>query len=97
MNLYLGGSTRTIARGSSPSGCYKLYGHKWFSSAADAEMAFTLARIVDKEGLVTEVGFVSCSYICFLATDMTSCGRDLDHAKCAWSDMYIGWFDSFSH
>lgn len=30
-------------------GSYKLYGYKWFTSATDADMAFTLARVVDEE------------------------------------------------
>jgi len=30
-------------------GTYKLYGYKWFTSATDADMAFTLARVVDDE------------------------------------------------
>lgn len=55
MFLTIGGSTSTIARRSSSNNAYKLYGHKWFSSAADAQIAFTLARIVDEEGLVTKV------------------------------------------
>ncbi|KAK5986218.1 hypothetical protein GCK32_004917 [Trichostrongylus colubriformis] len=29
---------------------YRLYGYKWFSSAIDADIALTLARIVDKNG-----------------------------------------------
>ncbi|KAJ8042777.1 Acyl-CoA dehydrogenase family member 11 [Holothuria leucospilota] len=31
-------------------GTFKLYGYKWFSSATDADMTLTLARIVDEEG-----------------------------------------------
>ncbi|XP_052803638.1 acyl-CoA dehydrogenase family member 11-like [Mya arenaria] len=31
-------------------GSYRLYGYKWFSSATDADMTFTLARVVDKHG-----------------------------------------------
>ena len=34
---------------------YHLHGYKWFSSATDADMAFTLARIQDNDGMVTEV------------------------------------------
>ena len=34
---------------------YRLHGYKWFSSATDADMAFTLARIQDNDGMVTEV------------------------------------------
>lgn len=53
--LYTGNSTKTIARGPFCDGSYKLFGYKWFSSAADAQMAFTLARIVGKDGQTTKV------------------------------------------
>ncbi len=36
--------TRTVAR-QRPDGTWRLYGHKWFTSAATAEMALTLARV----------------------------------------------------
>ncbi|KAL8615297.1 hypothetical protein ACOMHN_040287 [Nucella lapillus] len=36
-------------------GSYRLYGYKWFSSATDADMTFTLARVVDKQGHTVEV------------------------------------------
>ncbi|KAK7087897.1 acyl-CoA dehydrogenase family member 11-like [Littorina saxatilis] len=35
-------------------GTYRLYGYKWFSSATDADMTFTLARVVDKDGNTVE-------------------------------------------
>jgi len=31
-------------------GSYKLYGYKWFSSATDSDMTFTLARTVGEDG-----------------------------------------------
>jgi len=34
---------------------FKLYGYKWFSSATDADIALTLARIADDEGNVLQV------------------------------------------
>lgn len=36
-------------------GRYKLYGYKWFSSATDADIALTLARISDSDGNTKEV------------------------------------------
>lgn len=41
--------TETVAVEQS-DGKYKLYGYKWFSSATDANMTFTLARVVDSQG-----------------------------------------------
>ncbi len=32
-----------------PDGSFTLHGYKWFSSATDADVALTLARIVDVE------------------------------------------------
>ncbi|XP_028400377.1 acyl-CoA dehydrogenase family member 11-like [Dendronephthya gigantea] len=50
----VGGGTETIAQ-AQEDGTYKLYGYKWFSSATDAEMTLTLARICDSQGC-TEAG-----------------------------------------
>ena len=36
-------------------GTYRLYGYKWFSSATDADMTFTLARVIDRQGNTVEV------------------------------------------
>lgn len=33
-----------------PDGSFRLHGYKWFSSATDADIALTLARIVDDKG-----------------------------------------------
>lgn len=41
--------TETIAMEQS-DGSYRLYGYKWFSSATDADITFTLARVVDRHG-----------------------------------------------
>lgn len=38
-------------------GSYKLYGFKWFTSATDANMTMTLARIVDQDGRTAPVLF----------------------------------------
>jgi alkylation response protein AidB-like acyl-CoA dehydrogenase len=46
--------TETLAV-SQPGGKFKLYGYKWFSSAIDADMTLTLARIVGPDGSVTKV------------------------------------------
>ena len=36
-------------------GSFKLHGYKWFTSATDANVAFTLARVQDTQSLVTPV------------------------------------------
>ena len=43
-----GSGTATLAH-KQADGTYKLHGYKWFTSATDSNMAFTLARIVDEE------------------------------------------------
>lgn len=45
----VGDGTRTVARLQS-DGSYRLYGFKWFTSATDAEMTITLARVQDEQG-----------------------------------------------
>ncbi|NWS48358.1 ACD11 dehydrogenase, partial [Probosciger aterrimus] len=41
--------TETVAR-KQPDGTYRLYGFKWFTSAADSDVTLTLARVVDAAG-----------------------------------------------
>ncbi|NXL94088.1 ACD11 dehydrogenase, partial [Alectura lathami] len=45
--------TETVAR-KQPDGTYRLSGFKWFTSAADSDMAITLARVADAEGRVKQ-------------------------------------------
>ncbi|NXD70769.1 ACD11 dehydrogenase, partial [Eolophus roseicapillus] len=45
--------TETVAR-KQPDGTYRLYGFKWFTSAADSDVTLTLARIVDAAGQVKQ-------------------------------------------
>lgn len=59
LSNYLGGSTETVAKGPMSDNSYLLYGYKWFSSATDARVAFTLARIMDSSGLITKVKSVA--------------------------------------
>jgi alkylation response protein AidB-like acyl-CoA dehydrogenase len=37
------------------NGSYRLYGYKWFSSATDSDIAFTLARVVDRHNNFIDV------------------------------------------
>ena len=46
------GNTETIAR--KEGNYYRLYGFKWFTSAATSEISFTLARIEDDQGNTVE-------------------------------------------
>ncbi|XP_065830390.1 acyl-CoA dehydrogenase family member 11-like [Oscarella lobularis] len=45
--------TETVAV-SHEDGSYRLYGYKWFTSASDADMSLTLARIQDEGGQVVD-------------------------------------------
>ncbi|XP_028905329.1 acyl-CoA dehydrogenase family member 11-like [Ornithorhynchus anatinus] len=45
--------TETLARAQA-DGTYRLYGHKWFTSATDADVTLTLARVVDDQNCVKE-------------------------------------------
>ncbi|KAK2170520.1 hypothetical protein LSH36_2g02030 [Paralvinella palmiformis] len=48
--------TETLAIPQS-DGSYKLYGYKWFTSATDSDVAVTLARIVDHNGISIDNAF----------------------------------------
>jgi alkylation response protein AidB-like acyl-CoA dehydrogenase len=50
----VGASTTTYAVRDHDSHAYRLHGYKWFSSATDADMAFTLARVVNEDGQVNQ-------------------------------------------
>lgn len=50
----VGSGTETIAI-PDENGTYNLHGYKWFSSATDADMALTLARIASPDGSVGAV------------------------------------------
>ena len=52
--LFLASGTETVAV-SHEDGSYRLYGYKWFTSASDADMSLTLARIQDEGGQVVDV------------------------------------------
>ena len=43
-------------------GTYRLYGYKWFSSATDADVTLTLARVQNPDGSTVPV---STSHCCF--------------------------------
>ncbi|NXP46761.1 ACD11 dehydrogenase, partial [Heliornis fulica] len=45
--------TETVAR-KQPDGTYRLYGFKWFTSAADSDVTLTLARVANAEGQVKQ-------------------------------------------
>ncbi|NXS44277.1 ACD11 dehydrogenase, partial [Balaeniceps rex] len=45
--------TETVAR-KQPDGTYRLYGFKWFTSAADSDVTLTLARVADAAGQVKQ-------------------------------------------
>lgn len=54
----VGSGTETVAvkmDGINDKKIYKLHGYKWFSSATDADMALTLARIANPDGSVKSV------------------------------------------
>ncbi len=58
----VGDGTHTIAR-LQADGSYKLYGFKWFTSATDAAITFTLARIEGPHGVVPGSKGLSCFFL----------------------------------
>lgn len=63
--FFLAGGTETVAI-KQADGSYKLYGYKWFSSATDADVALTLARVLDVNGAVVEVHFLYVAKLCII-------------------------------
>ncbi len=50
----MAGGTETLAI-PLPDGTFRLHGYKWFSSATDSDVAFTLARITAEDGSAAQV------------------------------------------
>ena len=64
----MAGGTETVAVKNSDGG-YKLFGYKFFSSATDADIALTLARIVDPStGKPTPVYLLIICYLHLVIT-----------------------------
>ncbi|XP_067131797.1 acyl-CoA dehydrogenase family member 11-like isoform X3 [Centruroides vittatus] len=61
-HFLLAGGTETIAL-HQENDCYKLYGYKWFTSAADSDMSLTLAKISDENGEDQEFQPLSLFYL----------------------------------
>ena len=62
--IFVADGTDTIAIGppDSGDGSYRLHGYKWFTSATDAQMAFTLARLQHEDGTITKVSCLNLSH-----------------------------------
>eukprot|EP00002_Diphylleia_rotans_P012239 TRINITY_DN2396_c0_g1_i3.p1 TRINITY_DN2396_c0_g1~~TRINITY_DN2396_c0_g1_i3.p1 ORF type:complete len:460 (+),score=90.28 TRINITY_DN2396_c0_g1_i3:806-2185(+) len=69
------GNSETIAK-KQDDGSYKLYGLKYFTSAATSEIAVTLARIVDENGTSTNG---SRGLTCFYLMTHEPCGKRLNN------------------
>ena len=84
MTERMGGSdvsetTQTIAIQQN-NGYFKLYGQKWFTSAIDSEMAFTLARIQHNDG--SKDSHLSLFYLETRCNDGTYNQIQIDRLKC---------------
>jgi len=69
--------TETIAR-KQPDGSYALYGYKWFTSATEADVSLTLARIESEDGTVEEG---SSGLSCFLVNVRNSGTKELNNIR----------------
>ena len=58
---FLANGTETIAI-PQEDGSYRLRGYKWFSSATDADMTLTLARVQNLDGSTVPVSMLKCLY-----------------------------------
>ena len=62
MAHFVANGTETLAI-PQPDGSYKLHGYKWFSSATDADMTFTLARVIGPDGKIIQVFRLSSLHV----------------------------------
>ena len=58
--FFVANGTETLAV-PQDDGTYRLYGYKWFSSATDADMTLTLARVQNPDGSTIPVSI--CYFI----------------------------------
>uniref|UniRef100_A0A3Q3DIB6 Acyl-CoA dehydrogenase family member 11-like n=1 Tax=Hippocampus comes TaxID=109280 RepID=A0A3Q3DIB6_HIPCM len=59
-------------------GCYKLFGFKWFTSASDADMTLTLARVCDRAGATTPGSRGLSLFYAEVSRDQDGCLRGIE-------------------
>ena len=59
LHIFVANGTETIAVPQGDGSTYRLFGYKWFSSATDADMTLTLARIQNPNGTTQPVSIAS--------------------------------------
>ncbi|XP_077418704.1 acyl-CoA dehydrogenase family member 11 [Vanacampus margaritifer] len=59
-------------------GWYKLYGYKWFTSATDADMTLTLARVCDTAGVTTPGSRGLSLFYAEVSRDQDGCLRGIE-------------------
>ena len=74
ITIFTANGTETLAV-EQQDGSYKLYGYKWFSSATDADMTFTLARVVNSAGQALDVRCFTYTY--FKLWPLTHTGKGI--------------------
>ncbi|XP_057688405.1 acyl-CoA dehydrogenase family member 11-like isoform X1 [Corythoichthys intestinalis] len=74
------GGTETVAVPQT-NGWYKLYGYKWFTSATDADMTLTLARVCDQSGKTTPGSRGLSLFYAEVSRDRNGCLRGIEVQK----------------
>ena len=59
LHIFVANGTETIAVPQGDGSTYRLFGYKWFSSATDADITLTLARVQNPDGTTQPVSCAS--------------------------------------
>ena len=59
LHFFVANGTETIAIPQGDGSTYRLFGYKWFSSATDADVTLTLARVQNPDGTTQPVSTAS--------------------------------------
>ena len=59
LHIFVANGTETIAVPQGDGSTYRLFGYKWFSSATDADITLTLARVQNPDGTTQPVSIAS--------------------------------------
>ena len=61
LHIFVANGTETIAVPQGDGSTYRLFGYKWFSSATDADITLTLARVQNPDGTTQPVSIASAN------------------------------------
>ena len=92
LHIFVANGTETIAVPQGDGSTYRLFGYKWFSSATDADITLTLARVQNPDGTTQPVSIASAYprsqqvlfFYCLRLVDLT-----VTFATCIFPKMHL--------